>query len=252
MTSVSAQPDAQPNAQREADEELLTIDEVAAATGVTTRTTRYYLSLGLLPSPIRRGRVAYYTAEHRARLVLIRALQDHGFTLAAVEGYLRRLPKDATPEDLAVQRAMLAPWSPGGREELTRRQLDTHAGRRLSDDELDRLVRTGAVERLASGRLVPLPPFRIGVELLDLDVPESTIIAAGEAIGSHMDQLVDELTRIMREDVIDPYRQARPTEEDAARFERTVAKLRQLTLESIVTGFQRAANQLITTSLERD
>lgn len=240
------------SAQQEAEDELLTIDEIAAATGVTTRTTRYYMSLGLLPAPIRRGRVAYYTAEHRARLVLIRALQDHGFTLAAVEGYLRRLPKDATPEDLAVQRAMLAPWSLDAREELTRRQLDGRAGRRLSDDDLERLVRTGAVERRDNGKLVPLPPFRVGVELLDLDVPESTISAAGEAIGSHMDQLVDELTRIMREDVIDPYRQSRRTEEDAARFERTVAKLRQLVLESIVTGFQRAANQLITGSLERD
>lgn len=244
MTLVSAQP--------ETEDELLTIDEIAAVTGVTTRTTRYYMSLGLLPAPIRRGRIAYYTAEHRARLMLIRALQDHGFTLAAVEGYLRRLPKDATPEELAVQRAMLVPWSPGGREELTRRELDKVAGRRLSDDDIDRLVRTDALERLESGKLVPLPPFRIGLELLELDFPESTIIAAGEAIGSHMDQLVDELTRIMREDVIEPYRQARPTEEDAARFERTVAKLRQLTLESIVTGFQRAANQLITTSLERD
>ena len=63
------------------DDELYTVDELAAATGMTVRTTRYYAGLGLLPAPTRRGRMAYYTEEHRARLELIRALQDHGFTL---------------------------------------------------------------------------------------------------------------------------------------------------------------------------
>ena len=94
----------------------LTVDELAAATGMTVRTTRYYAGLGLLPPPTRRGRMAYYSTQHRARLELIRALQDHGFTLAAIEKYLARLPGDASVEDLAVQRAMLTSWKSGGHE----------------------------------------------------------------------------------------------------------------------------------------
>ena len=42
--------------------------ELAAVTGMTVRTTRYYAGLGLLPPPSRRGRIAYYTEQHRARL----------------------------------------------------------------------------------------------------------------------------------------------------------------------------------------
>ena len=61
----------------------LTVDELAATTGLTVRNTRYYASLGLLPPPVRRGRVAYYGSRHVARLELVRALQDHGFTLSA-------------------------------------------------------------------------------------------------------------------------------------------------------------------------
>ena len=91
-------------------DELYTVDELAASTGMTVRTTRYYAGLGLLPPPSRRGRMAYYTVEHRARLDLIRALQDHGFTLAAIEKYLGRVPVDASVEDLALQRAMLTSW----------------------------------------------------------------------------------------------------------------------------------------------
>ena len=50
------------------DPELLTIDELAVSTGMTVRTTRYYDSLGLLPPPVRRGRMAYYGPEHLAGL----------------------------------------------------------------------------------------------------------------------------------------------------------------------------------------
>ncbi len=62
----------------------LTVDELAAAAGLTVRTTRYYASLGLVPAPQRRGRLAYYGDLHLAYLELVRALQEHGFTLQAV------------------------------------------------------------------------------------------------------------------------------------------------------------------------
>ena len=135
--------------EREPDpaEELYTVDELAAATGMTVRTTRYYAGLGLLPPPTRRGRMAYYTQEHRARLELIRALQDHGFTLSAIEKYLGRVPADASVEDLALQRAMLTSWGAGKRESVTRRQLETRARRKLDDDELQRLVNIYAIRR---------------------------------------------------------------------------------------------------------
>ncbi len=84
--------------------------------------------------------MAYYTEEHRARLELIRALQDHGFTLSAIEKYLARVPADASVEDLALQRAMLTSWGAGKRESMTRRQLETRARRKLGDDEIQRLV----------------------------------------------------------------------------------------------------------------
>ena len=174
-------------------EGLLTIDELSVAVGMTVRTTRYYASLGLMPPPIRRGRVAYYDDVHRARLELVRALQDHGFTLQAIEGFVRTIPEDATVEELALQRAMLTSWTPQPPEELTRRQLEKKAGRRLSADDLRLLVVLGSVERKGKS-YVALPHLDVGLGLLDLDVPEESLDAAGEAIRRHMESLVEELT----------------------------------------------------------
>lgn len=244
---------AQPRDERDAvdESELLTVDELAAATGMTVRTTRYYAGLGLLPPPTRRGRMAYYSAQHRARLELIRALQDHGFTLAAIEKYLARLPSDASVEDLAVQRAMLTSWKSGGHEVVSRRQLDARAGRKLDDDQLERLEASMGIRPVDDGRFELLPAFDVAVKSLDLDIPVDSLVAAGEAITRHMDALADELTSILKDRVLAPYLESPKTEADKARFEQTMARLRQLTLEAVVSGFQRAANQVISRSLSR-
>ncbi|WP_166390915.1 MerR family transcriptional regulator [Nocardioides ochotonae] len=231
-------------------EQLLTIDELAAVTRTTVRTTRYYASLGLVPPPVRRGRVAYYGAEHRARLDMVRALQEHGFTLQAIERFLAGLPADATVEELALQRAMLTSWTGQPAVELTREQLEERAGRSLDVHDLTMLEKVGSIERGATG-YVALPSLRVGVELLDLDVPEDAVEAAGEAIRRHMTALADELTEVLREGVLAPYRRAAHSPEDAARLERTMSRLRQLTLEAVVAGFQRAANAVIARSLKQ-
>jgi DNA-binding transcriptional MerR regulator len=235
----------------EDDEALYTVDELASITGMTVRTTRYYAGLGLLPPPTRRGRMAYYSAQHRARLELIRALQDHGFTLAAIERYLARIPVSASVEDMAIQRAMLTSWKTGGHEVVTRRQLESRAGRRLDAEAIQRLVATMAIDEIDEGRFEILPAFEVGVQCLDLPIPVDSMVAAGEAINRHMDELADELTAVLKDRVVTPYLESAKTEDDKARFEQTMAKLRQLTLEAVVSGFQRAANQVITRSLSR-
>ena len=238
-----------------ADADLLTIDELAAAVGTTVRTTRYYASLGLVPAPERRGRIAYYGPVHRARLELVRALQDHGFTLQAIERVLGGIPLDASVEDLALQRAMLTSWTSEPPAVLTRRQLEKKAGRRLSDADLRVLTTVGSIEPVggegAAEGWRALPHLAVGVQLLDVDVPEESLGLAEAAIRRHMEALADELTTILHTQVLEPYRREASSPEDALHLEQTVAQLRRLTLEAVVSGFQRAANAVITRSLSR-
>src|ERR1700704_5824090 len=66
----------------------LTVEQLAAAVGMSVRNIRNHHTRGLLPPPDVRARVGYYSAEHVARLRLILDLQADGFNLAAIE----RLP----------------------------------------------------------------------------------------------------------------------------------------------------------------
>jgi DNA-binding transcriptional MerR regulator len=62
----------------------LTIDQLAAATGTTTRRLRALQTLGLLPPPEMRGRTGRYGPAHRARLQAILDLQRRGFSLESL------------------------------------------------------------------------------------------------------------------------------------------------------------------------
>ncbi len=236
------------SAQRELDE-LLTIDELALATGLTVRTTRYYASLGLLPPPVRRGRMAYYGPDHLGRLELVRALQEHGFTLAAIERYLAAVPMDAAPEELAVHRALLTAWRPSEWQPIDRPALEARVGRALDDADLDWLVRAGVVRRQDGGSLQVLPLVERAVRVRDLGLPIEALLDAHAAVRRHMEGLAEELGTILRDRVVTPYLRQDRSPVDAAHLEEVVGSLRALTLDAIVTSFQRAANDAVTRSL---
>ena len=69
----------------------LSIDDLARQAAVPVRTVRYYISQGLLPGPSARGKAASYSAEHLARLRLIRRLADEHVPLAEQRQRLERL-----------------------------------------------------------------------------------------------------------------------------------------------------------------
>ena len=62
----------------------LSIDELAAATGTTTRSIRSFQTLGLLDHPDLRGRTGLYGGHHRHRLEVILGLQSQGFSLRSL------------------------------------------------------------------------------------------------------------------------------------------------------------------------
>src|SRR5438128_12284670 len=68
----------------------LTIEQLAAESGMSVRNIRSHQARGLLAPPEVRARVGYYGPEHVAQLTLIRELQDEGFNL----GGIRRLLDD--------------------------------------------------------------------------------------------------------------------------------------------------------------
>jgi DNA-binding transcriptional MerR regulator len=64
--------------------ETMTVDDLAATTGTTTRRIRSLQTLGLLPHPTLRGRTGLYGERHRDRLQAVLHLQRRGFALESL------------------------------------------------------------------------------------------------------------------------------------------------------------------------
>lgn len=84
---------------RPASRATMTIEQLAAASGLSVRNIRAYQQRRLLPPVDRDGRRAAFTQEHLARLRLVRALHDHGLSLRAIGDLVERGTADA---ELAV------------------------------------------------------------------------------------------------------------------------------------------------------
>ncbi|GAB3277239.1 MerR family transcriptional regulator [Parasphingorhabdus pacifica] len=233
---------------RTADEEL-TIDELAARAGVTVRTVRFYASRGLLPPPRLRGRLGLYGGDHLARLDLIRELQTLGFTLSAIERHLERIPEDATPDDLALHRALLAPWTTDQPEVLDRNELNQRAGRLLDDDLVDRLIKIGILDRPDDDpervRLPSTAMLDVGLQILDLDLPLEMLVQAKSLVEQHTSQIAVELRELFAANVLRPYVERGRPEEERERVREVTDQLRPLTIQVLVNGFQRAVNDVI-------
>ena len=226
--------------------DLMTIDELSSEAGLSVRTTRYYATFGLLPAAVRHGRQAFYGPDHLARLRLIRTLQNHGYTLAAIEAYLRRIPGSTTPEHLGVQQSILASWGPQPATPVGLDDLERRAGRRLEDVDLELMERSGVLERTDDGFLVR-PGFEVSLELCDMDVPAEGVVAAARAIDAHMARLADDLEDIMREHVLRPVRDGSRTPP----ADEVLVRLHALTTEAVVAGFRRATDAMVSREVDR-
>jgi DNA-binding transcriptional MerR regulator len=229
-----------------------TIDQLAARTGLTVRTVRFYATQGLLPPPERRGRVAYYGPGHRLRLELIRALQDHGYTLAAIERVLARVRLDAEPAEYAVQSAVLAPWLPDAAEQYDRAGLERRVGRRISDEELGYLEQVGALARVGGddADAFRTSPAVLGhaLELMKLPVPTSVLHDSAAIIDEHATAVAEGLTDVFIRAIWGPYQRG---DLDSEQVVAMLARLRPLAVQGLVSAFGRAADRAARRGLDR-
>lgn len=232
------------------DGQLLTVDQLAERTGVSVRTIRFYAGKGLIPAPRLRGRTGLYDTGHRARLELISELTGLGFTLAAIERQLERIPHDVGPEELALQRALLTPWVPERGEELDRSELDRRAGRPLSDEDVACLESLGALTRLPDGapaavRLHGAIALGSALEAMDSGLAPELWQQAHTLIERHTAALAEDLMVLFQNQVLQPYRDRGRPADERSRLAAGFSRLKPITVQGVVAAFGRAVNRTI-------
>jgi DNA-binding transcriptional MerR regulator len=224
-----------PGPRSASSERLLTLDDLTRRVGMTVRTIRFYTTKGLVPPPLRRGRSGYYTPEHVARLELVQELQSHGFTLAAIERYVAGIPADASPEDIALARTMLAPWQSDLPVEMDQAQLEARAGRSLSSEDVATLQALGVLRRRDTAYLVAGNQLAIGLRLLELGFPREVAVAAAAVYQEHGEQMAKELFEVIRDKLAPLY-----DADQSEHFREVMERLKPLSVGGLVTAYEAA------------
>ena len=120
------------------------IDELAQLTGVPSRTIRFYNTQGLLPAPIMRGRVAYYTQDHVLILSIIKELKEQqNLPLDVIKQLLEiRAQGGDVQMNLALKQRLLRPFGSDSQQvHLSKETLMQQTG--ATEAQIEELTRQG-------------------------------------------------------------------------------------------------------------
>ena len=70
------------------EDKKYTFEELCALTGLSTRTLRYYIQIGLVDKPIGQTRAAHYLSSHLEKILRIKQLSESGISLERIREVL--------------------------------------------------------------------------------------------------------------------------------------------------------------------
>lgn len=226
----------------------LTIEQLAAASGMSVRNIRAHQARGLLAPPEVRHRVGYYGPEHVAQLRLISELQADGFNLAGI----KRLLDDSEGTTARLERFRAALADAAGAEAPATLTL-SELGRRFRVDPqhapevLARAERLGILVAAGEGTFtVPSPALlAVAERVVARGVSLDGALAVFEQIERHCDAVSAAFVGLFMAEVWEPFAAAGMPVARWRAVEESIAALAPLAGEALQAIFgQRMLAQI--------
>jgi DNA-binding transcriptional MerR regulator len=235
------------------EENQLTIEELAAQSGMSVRNIRSHQARGLLPPPEVRMRVGYYGPEHVLQLRLIRELQDQGFNLNGIKRLLEDTPETAE-RLLRVRQSVRAQRDDQPAETMTalelgrRFRLEAAEGRHL----LEVAVKLGILIPVGGDKYeAPNPSLlAVGDEAVRSGIPLRAALEVIEEIQRHSDAVSRSFVKLFIREVWKPFARADMPAERWPEIEDAIERLRPAASEALLTIFQERLSSEIEEAFE--
>lgn len=190
------------------------IDDLARLAGTTTRNIRVYRDRGLLPPPLRVGRIALFNDTHLTRLRLITSMLDRGYTIAHVREMLSAWEQGKNLGDvLGLETAIVGTWTTEKPETMSLAEAQRLVG---DPRAFERLVALQVI-RVDGPRATLTRPKLIEAfnEIRGYGVEFDKLIDLHEQIVPEIDKISDMLVRAGAEHVLDRIKPGEPLPADA-------------------------------------
>jgi DNA-binding transcriptional MerR regulator len=190
------------------------IDDLARLAGTTTRNIRVYRDRGLLPPPLRVGRIALFNDTHLTRLRLITSMLDRGYNIAHVREMLSAWEEGRNLGDvLGLETAIAGTWTTEKPETVALADAQ-----RLVDDAqaFERLVALQVIRIEGTQATITRPKLIEAFnEIRGYGVKFDKLIDLHEQIVPEIDKISDMLVRAGAEHVLDRIKPGEPLPADA-------------------------------------
>ncbi len=235
-------------------ENQLTIEQLAAESGMTVRNIRAHQARGLLAPPDVRQRVGYYGSEHLSQLRLIRQLQDDGFNLNGI----KRLLDDTQGTTERLLRFKQALSGAAAAAEPSETLSIAELGRRFrvspeeAPDVLEKAVRLGVLVPVGDDQYeVPSPSLlAIAEEVIGRGISPHSALAVLEDIERHSDSVSKSFVKLFLREVWKPFAQADMPAERWPEIEEAVQRLAPIASEAVMAIFQQRLGSQIEGAFE--
>lgn len=190
------------------------IDDLARLASTTTRNIRVYRDRGLLPPPLRVGRIALFNDTHLTRLRLITSMLDRGYNIAHVREMLSAWEEGKNLGDvLGLETAIVGTWTTEKPETMAL----ADAQRLVDDaDAFERLVALQVIRIDGTQATVTRPKLIEAFnEIRGYGVEFDKLIDLHEQIVPEIDKISEMLVRAGAEHVLDRIKPGEPLPADA-------------------------------------
>ncbi len=219
----------------------LTIEELAAATGLTVRNIREHQTRGLLAPPALQGRKGSYDDRHVARLRFIQQLQSEGLNLQAIHWLLERAPAEAAEEVVRFEQALFAPWGNDDSVQWTTEQIAARLGP-VEPERLRRAIDLDVIRPAGPDRweIVSSRLLEAGADLYALGIPLDAALDVVEQLRESTAAAARTFVKLFVDHVWEPFdRSGRPGDQWES-VAHALERLRPIATQALLAVFNQA------------
>jgi DNA-binding transcriptional MerR regulator len=226
------------------------IEELAEAAKTTIRNIRAYQERGLLPAPRREGRLAWYGDAHLARLRVIGALLERGYSLGNIAELLTTWESGSDLRDvLGLEAAITSPFTDEAPTTLTLADLATLFGS-LDPVAIAHAVKVGML--VVDGAELRAPSMRllkVGAELHRAGVPLKALLDEVAALAADTDHIATRFVALIEKHVFDAYEGGLPPPEDTPKLTELIRRIRPMAELAVDTMLAQALERCVRAGL---
>jgi DNA-binding transcriptional MerR regulator len=235
------------------DQASLTIEQLAATTGMTVRNIRAHRARGLLPAPEVRERVGYYGPSHVSRLRLIQEMQADGFNLRAIQRLLEET-HDQPEQLLNLKQAVSVPFETEQPQVFTLADLAERFGEQADERVFARAQHIGLLVSLGEDRYeVPMPSLlNAAEEVVGRGVPLEHALTVVSRLQDQCRAVAREFVRLFLDDLWKPFAEAGYPEERWSEVTESIERLRPLSSQALLASYQLTMSREVEKAFGRE